>query len=49
MRPAVEAFGVLLVVAGLFVAWLPLGLIAAGLALILAAHDVPVPVDEPAR
>jgi hypothetical protein len=44
MRPLAEALGVLLVVAGLCLAWLPLGLIAAGLALVLAAH-APAPSE----
>ena len=38
MRPAAEILGILLVVAGLTLAWLPLGLVTAGLALILSAH-----------
>lgn len=38
MRAAAEVLGILLVVAGLMLAWLPLGLVAAGAALVLAAH-----------
>lgn len=44
MRSAVlEVVGLLLVVAGLSIAWLPLGLVTAGAALVLAAHAEPRP------
>lgn len=43
MRVAAEVLGILLVVAGLMLAWLPLGLVAAGAALVLAAHTEPRP------
>lgn len=38
MRGVVEAAGLLLVVAGLALAWMPLGVIAAGLLLVAAAN-----------
>jgi hypothetical protein len=52
VRPLAELLGVVLVVVGLSLAWLPLGIFAAGLALILAAH-APSPAEprtpSPAR
>lgn len=38
MRPVAEILGIVFVVIGLALAWLPLGLITAGAALILVAH-----------
>lgn len=39
----VEVLGLFLVVLGLSIAWLPLGLVTAGAALVLAAHAEPRP------
>lgn len=45
----VEVLGLFLVVFGLSIAWLPLGLVTAGAALVLAAHAEPRPSDPIAQ
>jgi uncharacterized protein (DUF111 family) len=47
VRPAFEVVGILLIVAGLAAAWVPLGLVAAGAAFVLAAH-AEIPAKAPA-